>query len=112
MACDSEWSCLAPEPSSEEIWLHPYLPRWDFFSMYMSAHRSTFLNRFLVATTRLQRSRWPSYCGRRAFTATMSGPKYLTGDKAGIDEFVDKFDVRVFTRAISTEADEMPGLSV
>jgi len=24
----------------------------------------------------------------------MSGPKYLTGDKAGIDEFLDKFDVR------------------
>lgn len=24
----------------------------------------------------------------------MSTPKYLTGDKAGIDEFVDKFDVR------------------
>jgi len=24
----------------------------------------------------------------------MAGPKYLTGDKAGIHEFLDKFDVR------------------
>jgi hypothetical protein len=80
--------------------------------MCMSAHRLTFLHRFLVATTRLQRSRWQSYCDRRAFTTTMSGPKYLTGDKAGIEDFVDKFDVCVFIRAIGTEANEVPGLSV
>ena len=24
----------------------------------------------------------------------MAAPKYLTGDKAGIDEFLNKFDVR------------------
>jgi hypothetical protein len=42
----------------------------------------------------------------------MSGPKYLTGDKAGIEDFVDKFDVCVFIRAIGTEANEVPGLSV
>lgn len=27
----------------------------------------------------------------------MGAPKYLTGDKAGIDEFVDSFDVCCFT---------------
>jgi hypothetical protein len=28
-----------------------------------------------------------------AVTSKMSQPKYLTGDKAGIDAFVDQFDV-------------------
>ena len=31
--------------------------------------------------------------GSREFYLTMTGPKYLTGDKAGIDEFIDQFDV-------------------
>ena len=35
----------------------------------------------------------------------MAAPKYLTGDKAGIDEFIDRFDVcNVFE--VDTEASE------
>jgi hypothetical protein len=31
--------------------------------------------------------------GVRGLCSTMTGPKYLTGDKAGIDEFIDQYDV-------------------
>ena len=33
------------------------------------------------------------------FFADMSQPRYLTGDRAGIQEFLDKFDVRTLSLA-------------
>lgn len=37
---------------------------------------------------------------RRPIATTMSTSKYLTGDRAGIDDFVDKFDVRAIIERI------------
>jgi hypothetical protein len=45
----------------------------------------------------LRANRFPKHTQLRHFfsatTSKMAQPKYLTGDKAGIDAFVDQFDV-------------------
>ena len=55
-----------------------------------------------VLTRRRRKSRYPSFTSvlprkasivRRESISTMVAPKYLTGDKASIDKFIDQFDV-------------------
>lgn len=44
----------------------------------------------------------------------MSGPKYLTGDKAAIDKFIDQFDVshHIYEGRLYALANESSGLSI
>lgn len=43
----------------------------------------------------------------RSSSTTMPNPKYLTGDKASIDEFLDKFDVRTLSHTTKSSQENL-----